>query len=187
MMFQNTARTTLGLALVMGIPMSAGAQGPGFGGDGRFGGGRGCDHGRGPGFGWGMIDDLDLSQRQRDEIIRLRTMMWQQLDWIDEQMSELREQMRALWTVEQPDAQAILQKHAEMDPLRQARRAARVRFAVAVTAVLTPGQRAARRDAMSSGQAYPQGGRRRGRGHRGRGCVHGHGHGRGRGGGGPGW
>ena len=193
MKLRKTASMTFGLALVMGLPLTAGAHGPCFG---ESGGGAGCPggcpggsaggfRGGGPGFGPGMVDNLDLSQPQRDEIARLRSTMRQQIDRVDEQMRALREQMKALWTAEQPDAQAILQKHTEMDPLRQARRAARVQFAVAAIAVLTPEQRAARREAMSSGSACPQGRQGRGWGRKGRG--RGLGNGRGRGGGGPGW
>lgn len=104
------------------------------------GGGRG--HRRGPGFGLKLLEKVDATAEQRAQIEALKDEMRQELAPVREAMQAKREEMRALWSAETPDRDAILAKHAEMDEVRSALRARRVEFRLAVQQILTPEQRA---------------------------------------------
>ena len=177
---------TLVLAGVLLAP-EAGARGRGRG----LGGGAG--HGDGVGFGQHLAAELELSAEQRGQIDALRDGMCGEVTEVRTALREKRREMRALWTAEQPDEQAILAKHAEMDVFRQQLRTLRVRFRLAVIELLTPEQKAKfidgfRRSGQGRGPGYGRGwgkgdGQGWGRGYgqgRGRGAGQGLGRGRGR-------
>ncbi len=152
--------------------------GPGAGGRGFGRGGK-----RGPGGGYGMMhgrrlaEQLELDESQQIQVQALRESMHQDLIPVHAQMDELRQQMRAQFTAEQPDAAAIRAIHAQMDELHSTVRERRVDFRLALIQILSPEQRIrlAEIPFMTS-----HGGRGFGPGH-GRGFGYGRGFGPGRG------
>ncbi len=133
---KKTIKITGMLALSMGLLFAASQVDA----RGRHGGGmRG--HG-GPGMHRGMMGMLDLSSEQRTEMERLRLEMQQDTLELREQLRQKHEELRALWTVDEPSKKAILAKHRELEPLMKKLRDRRIDFRLAVHNLLTPEQRA---------------------------------------------
>lgn len=121
------------------------AQGPGAGsppGDCPHGfDGPGFHHGPGPlGFGPRMMRALDLTDAQRDQIHQILESHRDQNADLREQMKAFHEQMRSLWSADQPDKDAILAQWAEGQSLRAQMFEKTVDVRLAVRAVLTPEQ-----------------------------------------------
>jgi Spy/CpxP family protein refolding chaperone len=106
---------------------------------------------------------LDLTAQQRQQIHQLREIAVRQSEPLRAPMAQKRDELRALWRVDQPDRSAIAQKQAELDTLRIQQRAIWMDFRFQVHGLLTPEQRS---------QWADQGGPGMGRGH-GRGFKHG--------------
>ena len=126
-----------------------------------------------------MAERLDLDESQQAQVRALRESMQSDLAPVHTQMGELRRQMRAQFTAEQPDEAAIRAIHEQMDELHSTVRERRVDFRLALIPLLNAEQRArlAEMPFMTGHR-----GRGMGRGHgRGMGRGHGPGHGRGHG------
>lgn len=108
----------------------------------EFGRGAGPRWGRGKGHGFGprMAAALKLTDQQKAEIRQLRERMKEDSKPIREQLGERRKELHQLWMADRPNAETIIRKHAEMDPLRAELRARRVRFKLAVRDLLTAEQ-----------------------------------------------
>jgi Spy/CpxP family protein refolding chaperone len=91
----------------------------------------------GPGF----FAYLGLTAEQQQQVAALRSAMLEQTSDTRAQLEAKRSEMRALWTVDSPDRDAIVAKHAEMSELREALRIAHVDFKLAVYGLLTAEQR----------------------------------------------
>lgn len=96
----------------------------------------------GKGMHRGMMRMLDLSAEQRTEMERLRLEMQQDTLELRAQLRQKHEELRALWTVDDPSKKAILAKHREIEPLQKKLRNRRIDFRLAVHNLLTPEQRA---------------------------------------------
>ena len=93
-----------------------------------------------PGFGPRMMQALDLTDAQRDQIHQILESNREQNADLREQMKAFHEQMRALWSADQPDKDAILAKWSEGQSLRAQMFERMVDVRLAVRAVLTPEQ-----------------------------------------------
>lgn len=116
--------------------------------------------GEGKGAGMRMMQGLDLSAAQKEQVEQLTQQMKQDLAPVREQLDQKRNELHQLWRAEAPNEQAILAKMAEMDGLRQQVRARNVKFRLAVHALLTPEQKARMAERMGQGR----GGRHHGMG-----------------------
>lgn len=95
---------------------------------------------RGMGHGRRAMDHLDLSEEQREAMTSIREQSRESHSATREQMSTLRNELQALWQVDQPDADAILAKHAEMDAIHDSMREQRRAVKQSMDAVLTAEQ-----------------------------------------------
>jgi len=131
--------------------------------------GRGMKRGMRPGP--RIMANLELTEEQEEAIEALRTQSRERDSATREQMVELRNQLQALWQVDQPDADAILAKHAEMNALHDTMREQRRALKQSIDGVLTNEQRAQLEE--HRGDRPTKGRRGRGEGFGGRGGGHG--------------
>lgn len=96
--------------------------------------------GRGAGPGR-RLQALDLTAEQRQQIDQLRAAAFKQSEPLRAPMAQKRDELRALWRVDQPDKNVIARKQAELDALRTQQRAIWTDFRFRVHGVLTPEQR----------------------------------------------
>jgi Spy/CpxP family protein refolding chaperone len=85
---------------------------------------------------------LKLTPEERGQIGKLRDAHRQKATQLRDQIQAKRQESRQIWKAESPDRQAILAKHAEIDPLRQQLREARIDARLAAYNLLNPEQRA---------------------------------------------
>lgn len=104
--------------------------------------GMGRGAGMGPGFGMGARA-LGLSADQQKQVTALESKFDADVAPLRAQMMAKRAEIQALWSAPTPDRRAILARQAEIEPLREKIRTARVDFQLAVQKVLTPEQREA--------------------------------------------
>jgi len=133
----TTLMAIVGIGMLVAGAGSAAARGAGHG---RGGPGRGmgpCGGGLGP----RMAAMLELSTEQQQAIAKLRDGMQEQTAAARAVLETKRTELQALWQEATPDRNALLAKHAEMDPYRNELRAAHIDFRLAVIDVLTPAQR----------------------------------------------
>jgi Spy/CpxP family protein refolding chaperone len=94
------------------------------------------------GFGRGLTERLGLDEAQQPQVQALVDQMHQNAAPSREQMGELFEQERALWTAGQVDTRALGEINDRMDALMSAERERQVDFRLALIQLLTPEQRA---------------------------------------------
>lgn len=95
-----------------------------------------CDWTRGK-----IARELNLSKDQMDKLKEIHTEFFNATKDTREQLKAKRQQMIALWSVDQPDAAAIKSLFTEMDPLKVQLREAAVDHAVQAYDILTPAQK----------------------------------------------
>lgn len=103
--------------------------------------GRGRGKGK-RGLGGRIAAALELTTEQKVEIQQLKAQMIEDLAPAKAKLGELRSEMHALWTADNPSEKKIMAKHAEMDTYRKKIRARQVQFRLDVLNLLTPDQRA---------------------------------------------
>jgi len=128
----------LSLVMMFGA-VEAMAQGRGRGnGRGR---GMGAGVGAGQGRGAGMMMQ-NLGPELQAQIFAMRASHRAKMASTRATLDVKRAEMRVLWVSNKPSRKAILDKHAEMNVLRQNLREARVDFRLSVHKLLSPEQRA---------------------------------------------
>jgi Spy/CpxP family protein refolding chaperone len=154
----------------MGPPPGAQAQQPADGagpgrGPGRRGHGPGGPGGVMGGFGPGLAQRLGLDEAQQAQVQTLVAQAREAGAPAREQMNQLREQERALWSAGQVDEQALGELSDRMGSLASAERERQVDLRLAILQVLTPDQRARFAELPSPAERGPRGmGRGPGRG-----------------------
>lgn len=123
----------LAAAMLLATPALAqgskrGGRGPGFGGPGH----------RGP----HLAKVLDLDEHQQAQAKALRAEMGEDLAPVQEELRELRQQMRQLWTAESPDRAALLELGEQIDNLQGVVHARRSELRLELMEILTAEQRA---------------------------------------------
>jgi Spy/CpxP family protein refolding chaperone len=106
------------------------------------GGRRGHSCTMGAGFASHVSQKLGLSAQQQTQLTTLQSTFNAQAQGACTDIKAKESELKALWTAQTPDRNAILAKQAEIDPLRQTIRTARVNFRLGMQAMLTPEQRA---------------------------------------------
>ena len=106
--------------------------------DGRR-GGRGS---RGVGISPRMAEELELSEEQNAAIQTIRDSFREQDSGAREATRELRDELRDLWSADEPDKAAILDLMDQMQAEKHSMAVARVEAKLQVLNVLTPDQRA---------------------------------------------
>ncbi len=109
--------------------------------DGRR-GKRGMRGMRGIGIGPRMAEELGLTDEQTEAIQAIRDDFREQMGPTRETVSEIRAELRELWSADEPDKKAILAKMDEMQAEKHAMAIARVDARLQVLDVLTPEQKA---------------------------------------------
>jgi len=132
---------------------------------------RGGRHGRRSGQGFSMkrvISQLDLDDEQQEAVKQIRDSHKDAVEPYREKMQSQKEELRALWSVENPDRETILALEDEMLDTRGQMRVARTDLKLAVLELLTPEQRAEMVEIVESAESDKAHRGRRGEG-RGRG------------------
>ncbi len=114
-----------------GYPMLAAAGGPGAQG------GPGSGAGRGPGR-W--ASELNLSKEQQDKLTELRKRHWEEVKPLRDEMYQLRQEMRQLFTDPATNAATILEKQKQINALQQRMQEKMVQFRLEQRKVFTPEQ-----------------------------------------------
>jgi Spy/CpxP family protein refolding chaperone len=139
----NNALTIIGIATLTMVGLSsdvlAQGRGPGAGGPGRH------------------MAVLNLTAEQRQQIDQLREAAIKQSEPLRAPMAQKRDELRALWRMDQPDKSAIAQKEAELDTLRVQQRAIWMDFRFQAHGLLTPEQRSQWADRGGMGRGHGRG------------------------------
>ena len=88
-----------------------------------------------------VAQQLNLTPQQRQQIRGLNQEARRELAPAQAQVRQLRARLQALWNAPQPQQQAILTLHRELNTLRQVVQERRIRLRIATLNVLTPQQR----------------------------------------------
>jgi len=88
-----------------------------------------------------LAQRLGLDAEQKRQFQNTRQQQKQVIQPLKKQLRAKRQELRRLWQEDAPNRDAILAKHAEMDPIRSQIRAVRIDGRLAMHSLLTPEQR----------------------------------------------
>lgn len=97
----------------------------------------------------GWLRHLDLTEEQRAEVRVLRDKMHQEMEPTFNELKNIKEQMRAMWSQTAPNEEAILALHGEVAPLKDTLRSAEIALKLSVIDILTPEQNQKRIELMA--------------------------------------